>query len=277
MSKQNYDLIFVVLTYRNVKDLEDFITSVKKTIKYKYKIIVVNSYFDNYTLLEIKNVAISNGCDFINVENKGYGYGNNRGIEFAKKNYSFKFLIISNPDIEIIQFPLEILKGFEYCILAPTIKTLTGKDQNPFYYSRIKFLEWLNYYSYKKNHIFFLYVSIVINKIYREIRLKIDKIIKAKKRRIYACHGSFIIFGYKALRKLGSIFDERMFLFSEENHLARLALKNSVPIYMIPEIKVLHKEDGSMKLEKNKEMIKYMRESFIIYYENWAIRDNNKC
>ena len=66
-----------------------------------------------------------------------------------------------------------------------------------------------------------------------------------------------------------------MFLFSEENHLARLALKNSVPIYMVPEIKVLHKEDGSLKLEKNKEMIrKYMRESFIIYYENWAMKDN---
>lgn len=269
MCKQEYNLIFVVLTYRNTEDLEDFLISIKKTIECKYKVIIVNSYFDEDSYYEFKKIAMNNDCDFINIENKGYGYGNNRGIEFAKENYLFKFLIISNPDIEIVQFPLETLKGLENSILAPTIKTLNGKNQNPYYYSKIELVEWLRYYSCIKNCRVFDYIGIIINKLYREITLRIDRLMKIKKRNIYACHGSFIIIGSKALEKLGKIFDERMFLFAEENHLARLALEKSVNIYMIPEISVIHKEDGSIGLEENKKIAKYMCQSFIIYYENW--------
>ena len=275
MHKQEYDLVFVVLTYRNTKDLSDFIRYTQKVMKSNYKIIVVNSYFDDTTYNEFEKIAKNNGCDFINVENKGYGYGNNQGIEFAKEKYKFRYLIISNPDIEIQQFELEGLEEQEEYILAPTIKTLTGKDQNPYYYSKIELIEWLKYYSYKKNGRAIAYIGIIINKIYRELRLFIDRVLKTKKRRIYASHGSFVIFGKNALCKLGRVYDERMFLFSEENHLARLAFEKNVKTFMIPSIKVLHKEDGSVSLE-SENLFKYERESFITYYENWKKNHRGK-
>ena len=221
MCKQQFDVIFVVLTYRNTEDLKDFIRTTSERVKDDYKIVVVNSFYDESSCNKFRSIAIENNCDFINVENKGYGYGNNRGIEFAKRNYQFRFLIVSNPDIEILNFSTRYLEGLEECIVAPSTKTLTGKNQNPYYYSKIELVEWLKYYSYIKERKIFAYIGIAINKIYREIRLFIDRCFKVNKRKIYAAHGSFVIFETSALDKLGTIYDERMFLFSEENHLAR--------------------------------------------------------
>jgi GT2 family glycosyltransferase len=265
--KQQFDLIFVVLTYRNTKDLSEFIKITNVRVKEKFKIVVVNSFYDENSYTELRRIALDNDCDFINVENKGYGYGNNKGIDFAKKNYKFEYLIVSNPDIEILNLSTNNLKGFEDSIIAPTIRTLSGKDQNPYYYSKIEIVEWLNYYSCKKERSIFAYMGIIINKLYREIALFIDRCLKVEKRRIYASHGSFVIFGNFALNKLDPVYDERMFLFSEENHLARLAYKKNIKTYMIPAIRILHKEDGSVGLESEK-VSNAGRESFIIYYEN---------
>lgn len=268
MQKTKFDIVFVVLTYRNSEDLKSFITSVGQKISETYKIVIVNSYYDDLSYNEIRNIAFDNGCDFLNVDNKGYGYGNNMGIDYAKNKYIFKFLIVSNPDIELLNFSTHTLNGLHDSIIAPSIKTLRGKNQNPYYYSKIDLVEWLTYYSCKQDNEIFNYIGIIINKIYREARLLIDKILKVKKRKIYASHGSFVIFSYNALIKLGQIYDERMFLFSEENHLARLAFEKSVKTFMVPGIKVLHKEDGSIGFN-NSNLGEYMKESFITYYENW--------
>lgn len=265
-----YEVIFVVLTYRNVQDLPEFLKSIQDNInKKKYKVIVVNSYFDEMTLHEIQNTAVSNNCDFLNVENKGYGYGNNRGIEYAIKNYSFKYLIISNPDIIIENLDLELLNKYENCIVGPLIKTLNGKNQNPYYYSQINIVEWLIYYSHIKNKKIFAYLGIAINKILRELMVLKSKIYKTKAMKVYAVHGSFVIFGINTLKKLCEVYDENMFLFAEENHLARLAKSKNINTIIIPKLKVLHKEDGSTSLLASKIMSQYAKESFITYYENW--------
>ncbi|SFA60400.1 Glycosyltransferase, GT2 family [Anoxybacillus pushchinoensis] len=268
MQRKKVDLVFLVLTYRNTQDLINFIESTKRQVKETYKIIVVNSFYDNDSNNVFYQIARENDCDFIQVANKGYGFGNNRGIEYALANYEFRFLIVSNPDIEIEKFSMEELEGLENCILAPTIKTLTGKDQNPYYYSKIELVEWLKYYSYVKNIRLIAFIGIIINKVYREVSLFVDRALGIRKRKIYAVHGSFVIFGREALLRLGKIYDEEMFLLHEENHLARLALKKNIKTYMIHSIKVLHKEDGSISLE-NENIARIGRESYITYYEKW--------
>jgi GT2 family glycosyltransferase len=257
-----------VLTYRNTKDLKNFIKSAKETVKDTYKIVVVNSYYDESSYKEFYSIAKENDCDFLNVENKGYGYGNNRGIEYAKANYEFKFLIVSNPDIEIINLSIKKLEGLEECIIAPQIKTLTGKNQNPFYFLKLELLDLLNYYSCKTRRKIFSIFGIIINRLIKDISLIIIGLLNINIMRIYAAHGSFVIFGTSALKNLGTVYDERIFLFSEENHLARLAYEKSIKTYMIPDIKVLHKEDGSVGLA-NMKASDYWYNSFMIYYNNW--------
>lgn len=39
----------------------------------------------------IKRISINDGCDFINIENKGYEFGNNIGFRYTLENYDFKY------------------------------------------------------------------------------------------------------------------------------------------------------------------------------------------
>ncbi len=84
MSSKYYKYIFVVLVYRNTGDLEDLTKNLgEKFESGKYRVIVVNAYFDDDTKSESERISNECDADFINVPNKGYSYGNNRGIEYA--------------------------------------------------------------------------------------------------------------------------------------------------------------------------------------------------
>ena len=82
-----YDCVYVVLVYRNTLDLEQFF--IHQTTP-NSKVIVVNSFFDEMTECKFRKIALLNDADFISLPNRGYGFGNNRGCEFALKKYDFK-------------------------------------------------------------------------------------------------------------------------------------------------------------------------------------------
>ena len=62
-----YDFIFIVLVYRNTKDLKDFFDSYNLA---NSKVIVVNSFYDKESECEFKNIAEANNADFLSVPNK---------------------------------------------------------------------------------------------------------------------------------------------------------------------------------------------------------------
>lgn len=268
---EHYDIIFCVLTYKNATDLREFISSVGKEITCKYKIIVVNNYADEQSLLNIKDIVYEHKSyvELIESENDGYSKGNNLGINYIKKKYSFEYLIISNPDIEILKLNYSDLIGNNDKIIAPNIITNNGKQQNPFYYKYMPLSELLVYYGFLKKNRFIASSGIAMNKFSR----KINKLIYQLKRKksIYACHGSFIIFGNKAINNLIPVFDENFFLFCEENVLAQKAKDNKVELIYMPKIEILHKEDGSMGLS-NMNINKLLRDSYIYYYENYILK-----
>jgi len=263
---EKFDFIFVVLCYRNIHDLQKFINSANE-LEDTFKIIVVNSYFDDETKEYLQEIALNNNCDFINVPNKGYGAGNNTGIEHAQSNYEFEYIVVCNPDIELINFSQEYFRNKKDYIIAPDIRTLTGKPQNPFIDSSNKFVEWIEYHGYRYQSKFLLYSGFGINKIFREVSNVLWKMTR-KRREIYASHGSCVIFGKDALKKLGRPYDENMFLFCEEFHLAKLAESKGVTTIMMSELKILHKEDGSVVFIGDK-AFGLQAKSYIYYYENW--------
>ena len=265
---QWYDFIFVVLVYKNAMDLKDFLNSLTQ-IEGSYRVVIVNSYYNKETMNNIKNISLEYDCDFINIDNKGYGYGNNRGIEYALEKYDFKFLVISNPDIEIKHFSIMHLEGLNNCISGPKILTLSGKNQNPYFYNNIKMSQFFKYISSKTEIKAFWYLGVAINKVDKYLRLLVNRIFyKRTRQKVYALHGSFIVFGKDGLTKLVPLFDENMFLFAEEEHLARLAESKGVSMYYLSNVEVLHKEDGSMWF-LNEDLHKMQKKSYITYYENW--------
>lgn len=125
MKKMKFDIVFVVLVYRNIRDLRDFFNSNEIPDS---KTIVVNSFYDDESECEFKEIAESNQADFLSVPNKGYGAGNNRGIDYALSNYDFNYLIVSNADITISRFRKDLIDKFPNAVLAPKILTLNNKN-----------------------------------------------------------------------------------------------------------------------------------------------------
>ena len=251
-----YDFIFVVLVYRNTKDLEDFFKHLKTP---NSKVLVVNSFYDEATRAEFERIALANNADFLNVENKGYGYGNNRGCEYALKNYNFRYLIISNADIEIQK--LDINQLSDKHITAPKIITLKGKKQNPYlpYYSKL-YEKLKHFFIKRKSKLTF--ICWIISRLMREFYLLFHK-----KGYVFAAHGAFFIMPNDILQKLFPLYNERMFLFVEEMHLAMLAKKNGIKFYYDSSIVVNHKEDGSVSFLNNENDIQ--NQSYLEFYNTW--------
>lgn len=268
-NKSNYfKHIFVVLTYRNTKDLVEFLDSLEECIE-SYKVIIVNSFYDDKSRDEFESIATAHGCDFLNVPNKGYSVGNNRGICYAKEKYEFDYLIISNPDIIVQKFLLP--EEAQPAIYCGKITTLSGKLQNPMHVMENKLSEFLVYRGTKANNKFLFYLGIAMSKILRIMFNSKLKFSRKERYKIFAAHGSFFAFSRKALDVLEPVFDENMFLFSEEHVLAKRAKKLNVPIYYLKSIDCVHKEDGSMNLW-NGNTNEELKKSVIYCYENYVLQ-----
>lgn len=261
-----YRYVFVVLVYKNTQVLSDFFRALNTS---NAKVIVVNSYYDDESLSKCKVIAESNNSDFIAIPNKGYGYGNNVGCKYAMEHYSYEYLIISNSDIEIEN--MEALNSFdeELAVYAPHVVIPSGKRQNPNIISCFSLYYNLLKQGYKTEKKWMLKIARALCRLHREIILLISFVMPIKKLKIFAPHGCFIIFTKKAVEKLFPIFNEEMFLYNEEMFLGFNCKKNNIPVYYVPELKVLHLE-GASSSNKNNMGYLYNKQSFEIL-DKWRV------
>ena len=255
-----YDFVFVILVYRNTNDLENFFKNFNID---NSKVIVINSFYDDYSEKIFKDIASKYNADFISVENKGYGAGNNAGCRWALNHYSFKYLIISNADIEIKQMTIEFVKN--NVVNAPEILNGIGRSSNPMQPYDIPSFEEIKYRSFKtgKNS-WRIKACISANKLLRSYY----RITHPKGGYIYMCHGAFLILPYEIVSKLTPIYNEQQFLFCEEDHLAHLLKENGFKTYYNPNILIHHKEDGSVGVI-NEKVLDLTSRSYITFYEHW--------
>lgn len=270
MQKIRYKIVFVVLVYKNIDVLTDFLGTLNIP---NAKVIIVNSFYDEHSLNKCKRIALEYNADFLEIPNKGYGYGNNVGCKFAMEHYEYDFLIISNSDIQISEFSALNTLNDEVAIYAPYVLIPTGKRQNPdlvscnyFYYNFYK-------YGYRYNCTLLLIFARIISRVHREIILYIIKILGKEKYKIFDPHGSFIIFTSKAVQILYPLFHEDMFLYNEELFLGLKCKKCKVPVYFIPTLRIFHLEGASSESDK-KISFKYNKQSFEVL-DKW--KKNNKC
>lgn len=266
MKEKHFDFVFVVLVYRNVNDLGNFFKQFNVPNSH---IVVVNSYFDDFSFMEMKKISYDNNADFINVENKGYGYGNNKGVEYALKYFIFDFLVISNSDIGIINY-LPAKDLLTDGIIAPDIITNSSKKQNPYIPFYLKCCDKLKYFGYKYDLNILLWCIYFFTRFVRELFLCYTFVYKKNAYKVFSAHGAHLIISNSALRKIYPLFDETMFLFKEEDHLALLAKKYNIPIYYVPSIKIKHYLGGSVQfLKKTPNNYVYVKDSYMKYYKTW--------
>ena len=264
---------FVLLAYRNHQDVEACLESISRQLdKTCYNAIVVDSYHTDAESALIEAAADSKRASYVAIPNKGYGYGNNIGIGRALGETRNDYIVVCNPDTEIESINIPALYSLTGIygnpseapyIIAPQIKTLKGKDQNPLIPSKSELYESLVYRGYKARNKYLSLAGFALNRLKRELFLRTHS--KQSFSKIYAPHGSFILFSRKAAEMLNPVFDDRMFLFAEEHLIAWRAAQRNIPIVYCPAISVLHKEDGSVRLLT--ETSEIMRASNIYVYE----------
>lgn len=260
----HYVCVFVVLVYRNTRDLQEFFES--NHIPNSHTIVVI-SHYDDDSDNEFQRIASENNADSILIPNRGYGYGNNKGVEFAIANYQFDYLVISNADITIRCLNTKILNRYNDYIVAPMIIAANGKKQNPNEPYKPSDLAYkLMYKTYSHNMTNVIWIFHGLAKLRRIYYNSIGKFFSGNE--IYSAHGSFVILPFVVLKKLIPIYNEKIFLMNEESHLAMKARHLGIKTVYVKDIIIDHKEDGSMSLEYKNEF-PLQKQSFMVFYDYW--------
>lgn len=241
---ETYKYIFIVLVYKNLDVLDGFYKSFEE-VDSSYKIIIVDSFFSDEVRQKCKAIALEHNSDFIPIENKGYGYGNNVGIEYAMNHYDYDFLVISNSDILISNMGDLEKYTTDSCIIAPEISLISGKKQNPHlaHYSRLYYFFLKMGYRYNQNKI--VWCGFLVSRLIRELFRIFSTLVKRNCYRIFSAHGAFIIFTKYSVKQLAPVFNNEMFLYNEELFLGLKAKQSNVPVIYDKTVKVLHLEGAS--------------------------------
>ncbi len=191
------------------------------SIDSEIEIIVIDNSNNNDLKKDIESKYQNVKC-ILSKENLGMGAGNNLGIKNVSKDYAF----ILNPDVTLengsINEILEVSKKIDdFGIIAP----ISNKDKFP-------------NYILKKGHNF-------------------DPI---KPFEVKSVDGYAMLLNLKRLKKINNFnfFDERFFLYLENEDLCKRLIENNENIYVVPKSKI-HHLGGKAVDPKYKNEIEYLR------------------
>jgi GT2 family glycosyltransferase len=257
------DLLYVVVAYRDDAQLKDMLVSVAKVTP-KAAVIVVNNHYSDESTRRIEQLCSEFGCLLIQNTNTGYGPANNVGIKKALEMYEFRYLVVSNPDIVVENLDLAILNAYEGKIIGPRIMTPDGKSQNPYQWKDSIFIPYfLRLFAHSDIYTFSYLVSI-----HKAVTGWLMKPVRGKTSYdVYSLHGCFFVVSRSALDKLLPLFNDEMFLFGEEDYIAKRAKKVGVCSVYVPSLSVVHHRHGSLQFS-NLNLRRIMRDSILKVYED---------
>lgn len=246
----------VVLNYNDYSSTENLLKIVD-TITSIDVIIVVDNCSSDDSFIQLKKF-VSRKISVIKTEaNRGYAAGNNFGIKYAIEKLSVDNLFIANPDIIIdattVERVLEFLESKpDVGIVSCLMKKADGSICESAW--RLPGLKEC------------VYDSCIILKHYFKDKWDYEESIEGKKYiPVDVIPGSFFAIKSQVMDSIG-YFDERTFLYYEENILAIKAKENGYKNYLLCNASYVH--NHSVTINKN---IKSLRKKLRIAYESRAI------
>lgn len=217
----------IILNYNDYKTTKVMLSVIEKYKEIDKIIVVDNKSSDNsYNILKEYQ---SKKIDIIQTdENKGYAYGNNYGIKYALNKYKIDYIIISNPDILVkdkdIKILKEDLKDKDISLIAPIIKERgyikRGWKQPKYLNDLMSNINFFHKFSDK-----------LLN--YNEEHYI------AKLSKVDVVSGCFFMIKSEALKKI-DFFDEKTFLYYEENIIGKKLKDNNLNTYIDNTVFVTH-------------------------------------
>ena len=225
MKKQN-NLAVVILNYNDPTNTIRYVNEIKK-YKNIDRIVVIDNKSVDDSFKKIKKLA-SLKIDVIESDgNKGYAYGNNYAVRYLNEKYGeFKYIAISNPDVEVSENSYNQCLAFldnnkDVAICAPRMFDINGNPHQ------------LSGWKLRKLHNDIMDSSPALTALINKPHLEryTAKYLNKDVAYVDCVAGSFFIIRHSAFKEVG-YFDENTFLYFEEdilgNKLKKYGYKNVV-------------------------------------------------
>ena len=252
----------IIVNYNDVDDTEKYVNTITK-YDIINRIVVVDNQSTTAGTFETLKKLESEKVKVIQAEkNGGYNYGNNFGIRYLQSlNEEYDYYIISNPDISItedaIKHCLEVAeKDNKIGIIAPR---MFNKDDNPIRRSSWKIRTFGLDVVHSTRVLELIFYKILRNGEYSREDYKKEIL------EVEAISGAFFVIKSQVLKEI-CLFDEDVFLFYEEDILAKQVAEKKYKIVSLNTEKFIHYE--SQTIGKTLNYYKKMRQLFIskMYY-----------
>ena len=259
----DYNVAVIILNYNSWEDTIKEINICNNILSVKNRdIIVVDNCSPNDSAEQLKKQSIERNFVFIeSKENKGYGAGNNIGLECAYKN-GYKYALILNNDIIVEDSNLlfQLLRVFEIEKKAAIV--------NPDIYSPDGHM--FNRDSVRPSFIDYTFGAIK----YKKKGRKIEDM--GGYGNIYRPQGCCMLVDLEKMREVG-FFDEETFLYFEESILAEKLLTRGYKCFCNTATSVIHNHSKTVKSTFDiKRIISINNKSFAYYLRKYRGYGNIK-
>ena len=256
----------IIVNYNDVDDTEKYVNTITKYESINRIVVVDNMSTTQGTFETLKKLESSKVKVIQSEKNGGYNYGNNYGIKYLESlNEEYDYYIISNPDISVTEEAIKkCLDVFEndskVGVVAPR---MFNKDNNPIRRSAWKMRSFGLDVIHSTRILELLFYKVLRNGEYSNKEYENEFL------EVEAISGAFFVIKSDVLKEI-DMFDENVFLFYEEDILAkRLAEKEYKTISLNSE-KFIHYE--SQTIGKTFNYYKKMKQLFIskmYYHKNY--------
>lgn len=238
--------IFLIINYNDYQTTEKILDNVND-YKILDKIIVVDNNSTDDSFKKLSNFKSKKLIVIKNSQNKGYGSGINFGCKYINSKFGESYVFISNPDVIIYgeEDLQKLIQTFDKdtAIVAPIIKEHEGYNRGWKIPSPIQ--------------------DSLLNLIYihRFLRPKLlfykDECYKNNVMEVEAVSGCFFVINSFILKQC-DYFDENIFLYYEENVIAKKIQKINKKVLINTQVEVFH--NHSVTIDKNINHIKKYKE-----------------
>ncbi len=252
----------IIVNYNDVDDTEKYVDTITKYDVINRIVVVDNQSTTTGTFEKLQKLESDKVKVIKSDKNGGYDYGNNFGIQYLQSlNEEYDYYIISNPDIsvteEAIKHCLSVSENdSKIGVIAPR---MFNKDNNPIRRSSWKMRTfWLDVVHSTR------VLEIIFYKVLRNGEY-LEKDYEKELLEVEAISGAFFIIKDSVLKEIG-LLDEDVFLFYEEDILAKRIAEKEYKIVSLNSEKFIHYE--SQTIGKTLSYYKKMKQLFVskMYY-----------
>jgi len=224
----------VILNYNDSDTVVQLLSEIKSYSAIEKTVIVDNHSTDRSA--EVLREYTSSDVELISTDrNGGYGYGNNFGVKYLYEAYGLKYILIVNPDVH---FTEEVL---ERCLLELSRRS-DGAVISPVQLDRSGRV--INLYAWR--------LQSPMRELMQNEFLFRHTLGKRKKQPLCAdvcavdcIPGSFLLIDAARFLEVGG-YNEKMFLYYEENTLGIRLKKKGYSTYLVPDCQYVHEHSVSI-------------------------------